>query len=392
MMRPLSLVLLLVCGGVARGQAMAPVVADPADSVLQRAERMAGEGHAAAARLVVDSVLAATPPGSPQYAEVLFTRASLSATAFETERDYRRITVEYPSSLRADDALLRLAQLELARGSKDEARAHLLRLERDRAPAQTPPRTNLSIAHAWFAVAEPEHACAALDAAHQAAPPTEVEFIHQLDYAGQPCARLPKAVAVKPAVTPKPAAPAAPAVKPDSAAAASVTPVSARRRPRVRPPPGAPATRREPVRREPVRLPLACLQRVRLELVQLERREPVRRARVQSRTGCACAATGTVGSHQRAASRHRVLPAWHGPPTHRAAGESAGSPRHPHRPPPASTPCKSPHTTRAAKPRRCRRNWFRGDTRAGYGARPRRSACGSAATLRDRRPSRSWRR
>src|SRR5579863_7002736 len=143
----LFFVLIVLASSVVRAQdttaAAAPIVADPADSVLRRAEQMVGEGHAAEGRAIVDSVLAATQPGTPRYAEVLFTKASLSATAAETERDYRRVTVEYPSSPRSDDALLRLAQLELARGDKEEARKHLMLLDRDRPATDTPPRTNL---------------------------------------------------------------------------------------------------------------------------------------------------------------------------------------------------------------------------------------------------------
>ena len=203
-MRLLFLSLLLVAS-VAKAQdtaaAAAPVVPDPVDSALRRAEQMVGEGHAAEGRALVDSVLAATQPGTPRYAEVLFTKASLAATAFETERDYRRVTVEYPSSPRADDALLRLAQLELARGDKEEARAHLMRLDRDRPPSATAPRANLSVAHAWFELNDPPRACAALAAAHSVTPSSQVEFIHQLDYASQPCAGLPTTVAAAPPTT-----------------------------------------------------------------------------------------------------------------------------------------------------------------------------------------------
>jgi cell division septation protein DedD len=221
-----ALVLILVLSSIVRAQdttaatsaasagAATPVVADPVDSVLLRAEQMVGEGHGPAGRALVDSVLAATPQGTPKYAEVLFTKASLAATAFETERDYQRVTVEYPSSPRADDALLRLAQLELARGDKDGARQHLLRLDRDRPANDTPPRTNLSIAHAWFELGEAARACAALDAAHSATSSAQVELIHQLDYAAQPCAGL---APPAPAPASAPVVAATPAPKPQAA-------------------------------------------------------------------------------------------------------------------------------------------------------------------------------
>jgi cell division protein FtsN len=212
----LSFVLVLLVSAVARAQdsaaaaAAAPVVPDPADTLLRRAEQMVYEGHAAGGRAIIDSVLVATAPGTPQYAEVLFTKAVVAPTAFEAERDFQRVIVEYPSSPRADDALLRIAQEEIARGDKEAARQHLTRLDRDRSPTSTWPRANLSVARAWFEVDDPTHACAALAAAHSTTPSSEVELIHQLDYASQPCAGLP-VVATK---TPPPPVATVPAPAP----------------------------------------------------------------------------------------------------------------------------------------------------------------------------------
>jgi cell division septation protein DedD len=162
---------------------------------------MVYEGHAAAGRAIIDSVLTATSPGTPPYAEVLFTKAVVAPTAFEAERDFQRVIVEYPSSPRADDALLRIAQEEIARGDKEAARQHLTRLDRDRPPSSAWPRANLSVARAWFEVNDPVHACAALAVAHSNTPSSAVELIHQLDYASQPCANMP-VVATNPAPPP----------------------------------------------------------------------------------------------------------------------------------------------------------------------------------------------
>ena len=202
---------------------------------------MVNEGRAAAGRAMVDSVLALAAPGSEAYAEALYTRASLAATVFDAERDYRRVTVEYPLSPRSGDALLRLAQLELARGDKTEARQHLGRLDHDRAAAETPPRTNLSVARAYFELGDTPHACAALSAARQTAPASDVELRNQLDYAARPCpaanatttvvaaapVQTKKIVTenVKPAATPAPPA-AVPAVP--SAPASTPTPAPAK--------------------------------------------------------------------------------------------------------------------------------------------------------------------
>ena len=86
------------------------------DSVFRRAQRMANDGNAPAARMLVDSMLAVAREGSPEYADALFWRASLAESADAARRDYLRLTVEFSLSPRAEDALLRLAQIALSGG------------------------------------------------------------------------------------------------------------------------------------------------------------------------------------------------------------------------------------------------------------------------------------
>src|SRR5688500_20173528 len=85
-------------------------------------------GNASAGIVIVDSMLDRDNPGTNAYAEGLYWRAVLSATASDAEMDYRRIVVDYPLSPRVEDVLLRLAQLELARADYDGALQHLNRL------------------------------------------------------------------------------------------------------------------------------------------------------------------------------------------------------------------------------------------------------------------------
>src|SRR5581483_4987237 len=93
----------------------------PTDSVFIRARQLVVSGNGAAGRLLVDSVVAVTTPDTPAYGEALYWRAALAASSADAERDYRRLVVEYPLSPRVPDALLQLAQLELARGDKQAA-------------------------------------------------------------------------------------------------------------------------------------------------------------------------------------------------------------------------------------------------------------------------------
>ncbi len=63
-----------------------------------------------------------TPVATPD--EALYWRASMASSAADAERDYRALVTGYPSSKRFDDGLLRLAQLELSRGARDDAIQH----------------------------------------------------------------------------------------------------------------------------------------------------------------------------------------------------------------------------------------------------------------------------
>ncbi len=95
------------------------------DTMFLVAQRLVSEGRGAEGRALMDSLLAAAVAGSPKYAEALFWHASLAATAADAERDYRRLSVEFPLSPRAEDALMRLAQMEIARGDRALAMRHL---------------------------------------------------------------------------------------------------------------------------------------------------------------------------------------------------------------------------------------------------------------------------
>jgi tetratricopeptide (TPR) repeat protein len=160
------------------------------DSALARASQLVAQGKTAEARAVVQSVLASTPSQSLTYASALYARASLATNADSAERDYRRITVEYSASPKASDALLRLAQLELARGNRDQAATHLARLTRELPPGQTGvayARTQLQIGLAYLDLQDMTKACTALAAASAAAPTTDVELKNRIDYNAQRC-------------------------------------------------------------------------------------------------------------------------------------------------------------------------------------------------------------
>ena len=112
--------------GDSAGRSSDTTRAGASDSLFARARRLVLEGNGDAGRALVDSMLAAAT-GTPVYAEALYWRAALAATAADAERDYRRVIVEHPFSVHAGDALLALAQLEMARGDREPAIDHLQR-------------------------------------------------------------------------------------------------------------------------------------------------------------------------------------------------------------------------------------------------------------------------
>jgi cell division protein FtsN len=125
---------------------------------------------------------------APLYPQALFWRASLAASAADAESDYKHIVVDYPLAPQAADALLRLAQLELARGDRDGALAHLQRIPRDYPRSKSLARASYWMARVMFEKNDIPNACAANASALAQADTTEIELRNQIQYQGQRCA------------------------------------------------------------------------------------------------------------------------------------------------------------------------------------------------------------
>ena len=184
-----STVILMAVASSAAGQ-NTQVNTPKVEPVFIRAQQMVTAGQDAAGRAVIDSVLAVTTEGTPRYAEALFWRATLSTTAAGAERDYRRIAVEYPLSPRAQDALFRLAQLEMTRGDRASARTHLERIQREHPSGPLSTRASVKLAELAFVDGDITAGCAAVAAARESLTATDVELRNQLDYFGPRCANV----------------------------------------------------------------------------------------------------------------------------------------------------------------------------------------------------------
>src|SRR5882757_1585335 len=173
-----------------------------ADPIFVRAQALVSDGNGVAGRALIDSVIAKTPPTSQLYPQALFWRATLASNAADAESDYKHIVVDYPLAPQAEDALLRLAQLELARGDRDGALNHLQRIPRDYPRSKSLARASYWTARVLFEKNDIPNACAANANASAQADQSEVELRNQIQYQGQRCPAPAAVVAAIPTTTP----------------------------------------------------------------------------------------------------------------------------------------------------------------------------------------------
>jgi len=231
----------------ATAAAQGQTTARAADAAFARAQEMASDGNSAGGRALIDSIVRSTPPASPIYPQALYWRATLATNAADAESDYRHIVIDYPLAPQAEDALLRLAQLELARGDRDDALIHLQRIPRDYPRSKSIARASYWIARVLFEKNDVSGACAANATALAQTAEGEVELRNQIQYQSQRCAALASAASAAsstPSATTASSTPAAvekPPVTTDTSTREVSTPAPAATVPRI----SAPATARD---------------------------------------------------------------------------------------------------------------------------------------------------
>jgi TolA-binding protein len=209
-------------------QAQAQVAVNPAYA---RAQALVNEGNAAAGRAIVDSMIAIAAPGSTEYAEAVYWRGVLAATAADAEMDYRRIVVDFPLSPRVEDALIRLAQLEMARANYDGALRHLNRLVAEHPQSPSRGRAGYWMARALFDKNDIQGGCTAIVDALARTSESDVELRNQITYLNQRCAGVvlagPAETTAGPTTTPPVTVPqtTAPAAAPAAAPPPAPAPV-----------------------------------------------------------------------------------------------------------------------------------------------------------------------
>ena len=216
--------------------------------VYRRAQTLVNDGNAVAGRALVDSMIAVTPPGSNEYAEGVYWRAVLAATAADAEMDYRRIVVDFPMSPRVEDALIRLAQLEIARSNYDGALRHLNRIVTEHPDSPARARAGYWMARALFDKNDLQGGCVATADALARTSEGDAELRNQISYLNQRCAGVVIATTTQPAATESTTVAAQPAKDSAPVVAAAVPPKDTTTRAAAVPPPAAPTPAPAPAR------------------------------------------------------------------------------------------------------------------------------------------------
>ena len=240
--------------------------------VYVRAQTLVNDGNATAGRALVDSMIAIAAPGSNEYAEGVYWRAVLAGTAADAEMDYRRVVIDFPNSPRVEDALIRLAQLEIARANYDGALKHLARFATEHPDSPGRARASYWTARALFDKNDVQGGCSATADALARTSENDTELKNQITYLNQRCAGIaltsPSAPPVSTATTTTPVG--TPPAPPPAASVPVTVPAPIQSAPpvdsatvvtKVTVPEKVPETVKPPVK-EPVRAPASSSERV----------------------------------------------------------------------------------------------------------------------------------
>ena len=183
--------------------------------------RHAQEGQSDSARIKVQRLLAATPPTDSLYPQIVYTQAMVSSDAADMRRQLQRVAVEYSSSSWADDALLRLVQLDYASGNLEGAGRNLERIRLDYPGSPLLSQASYWAARTYFDQKKPELACRWI-AEGMGGARGNIELQNQLGYLNQRCGQIAAGDGTQPAArVPADSARAMASPPPDTARAAA---------------------------------------------------------------------------------------------------------------------------------------------------------------------------
>lgn len=207
-----------LAAGVALQPATRPLAAQD-NPAIRTAVRLAAEGRSDSARHLVEAALSRARPGDSAYAEALFWRARLATFGDSAELGLRQVTVDYPTSSWADDALLELAALAMTAGNPASARALAERIRTDYPGSDLRASAALWAGRAALEMADVAGGCAELDSARMEAG-RDTDLQNRVAFYRARCPSRPPSPPDTAAVAPPAPAPAPP---PDSVGEAPAT-------------------------------------------------------------------------------------------------------------------------------------------------------------------------
>jgi len=151
--------------------------------------RDAQEGDSDSARVKVQQLLTSTSPTDTLYPQIVYTQAMVANDASDMRRQLQRVAVEYSSSSWADDALLRLVQLDYASANLDGASRNLERIRLDYPGSPLIPQAAYWAARTYFDQKKPDLACRWI-ADGLKDPSANLELQNQLQYLNQRCGQF----------------------------------------------------------------------------------------------------------------------------------------------------------------------------------------------------------
>jgi len=189
--------------------AISSAAAAQTDARLKAAVQLAAEGLPDSAAVIVNGLLAATPPTDPLYPQILYTQGSIARSTADMQRAFQKVAVEYPTSEWADDALLRLAQMDFAVRNYAGAVRGLEQLRANDPSSPLMPSAAYWAARSDFELGKTAEGCAWIERGVASAG-TDVEARNQLEFLQGRCASgaTDSAPAAGPPATPPPTQPA----------------------------------------------------------------------------------------------------------------------------------------------------------------------------------------
>jgi len=198
MKRSLATVVALgaICGS-ALGQGAARV-----EPTIVRARQRAAAGDSAAARVILDSLLAATIENAVSRAEVVYWSAQLAPSSVDRERRLAMLVIDYPFSPRVRPVLFELGMIELAHGDREGAAIHLARFLTGGGADSNRTTAALALGRLLLDREDRPRACAVLLAGRAEVLPSAVEIRNQFDFSTTACRGVDTSVVPPPATPP----------------------------------------------------------------------------------------------------------------------------------------------------------------------------------------------